>query len=605
MCPTCIAKRRQQQPYLSDAYLPANLKLPSRRVQVNVARAEASDREPSPERYEASSDRPSTLHSQPSLERRDSHCTDTTYEEYGAVEHYEPLSQDQLQSEQLFEQYAAFLDPFTTAEAAASLDGTYSYPFYYEGTLDPLDGTLPEPPAPYATYDNVPSTTVLPDHDAEVYGDENSAADLYRQHYGVEEAQQGAAVSYEEYKAWETPAPAAGDEEAEPSTAYESAYQQYEPCEPTPALAQPEYLDWNDHYLGDASTVVSNPSSSSFVPSVVPTVVIPPSTSSGTLSSRRAKPPPLDLGKSSNLYPSSLDPTLRRAATTGVPQLLSPSYQPSAPLSAPLQLQRGAYNYGAYRELQLSPGLASACSTNSTIFSSAGSLPLTPGTSVDSLDPNSAKSLCSATAESFGSDWTRSMDGSNSQLDEAIRLLLDSTRIDLPEGISAVSTSAGEAYAAESEQMSYVDLLGFDPAAAMDSNGSSSRPPPLQLDDFYATVTSAVAAVASQQQQQQQPMDEDFSPMFLQHFQQRQDSPAPVPASAPRPPPPSRRPSDRPRSRHVSTTLTRQSSFVGVETPTKGGAGGGRRVASAAAAGVTASGMARTPTKEVYRYTPY
>ncbi|GAA5992344.1 hypothetical protein JCM5350_002223 [Sporobolomyces pararoseus] len=136
-------------------------------------------------------------------------------------------------------------------------------------------------------------------------------------------------------------------------------------------------------------------------------------------SSRRAKPPPLDLGKSSNLFPTTLSPTFRRSATTGVPQYLSANYNldASAPLSAPLQ--RG-YQFNTFRDVLPSPGPSSACSTTSTIFSSAGSLPLTPGTS-RSTASDAAQSAMGSCPDDEG-NWQHDSE----QLDQAIRLLYDS-----------------------------------------------------------------------------------------------------------------------------------------------------------------------------------
>ncbi|GAA5960301.1 hypothetical protein JCM10213_000866, partial [Rhodosporidiobolus nylandii] len=448
MCPTCIAKRRQQQPYLSDAYLPANVNLVPRRVQVNVAPQPQDSDEESPERYEA--------HTQPaaqpgSAEMQRSYSQGGEYREEGAPAAYDGTEQfyDPAMEGQYFEQYPQVVQQAPLDGGEHGLDSAYAaaYGMYWPESLGDLE-TIELPQPPQSIYDQPiaqPQPLPAQQHYQDEHGDEHG----YQQPQPVGPTTPfdggSLAAQFEAYNGWQlgSEPSANADYTAQVSTSQEApdaaAHGAREPS--PPAIVEPAPQDGQEWHQGE---LVSEPASSSYVSVYsdnIPTVVAPPSAPSA----RRAKPPPLDLGRSSNLYPSSaLEQTVRRSATTGVPQLLSPHYrrtseQSPGPHSAPLQ--RVGYQYGDYRDSQISPGLASACSTASTVFSTASSYPLTPGTSVDSID---SAGMCPPSAGQWQQD--------PSQLDEAIRQLLDSTTFAAP-------GSATSAHFLQPEQQQYAQAL--------------------------------------------------------------------------------------------------------------------------------------------------
>ncbi|GAA5857928.1 hypothetical protein JCM8547_006625 [Rhodosporidiobolus lusitaniae] len=592
MCPTCIAKRRQQQPYLSDACLPANLALPSRRVQLNIARADASDPEDSPEQYEHAEEAAIAGPSLPQPRRAGS--IENVYDGYTGIGYYEPLTEQQQQI-QLFEQYS--LDPL----GDAMFDPTY--PLYFD---DSTSFELPQPPQDI-TYVLPPA---VPDELEQTY-EQPAPTELFRPEYvdGGEDAPQ--AVSYQaSWQPWELEQD--GQLVSEPQeTVQMGGVVEYEE---QPFVVEPQAEvanDWADGYFQQQpAPKVALPSSWHY--DEVPTVVVPPPCPPS--SSRRGKPPPLELGRSSNLHPShSIPPAApKRSVTLGDNLLLSPSYRhtstagsssSSGPLSAPLH--RSASQpyppYGTYRdqyEGQISPGLPSACSTASTAFSSGSSLPLTPGTSASSMG---SAGLC---APNFLLNWApqapveeqqqqqSSGQWDQERLDEAIRLLLDSTSMGggasgsgassagelLPDStVEAVLEGAASYYTAEPEQLFHATAG----ALGLEVGGSSSLflPPSApviaqpNLNLYYGEL--------------QQP---------YQPPQQQQQHPRPTQSRRTS----SYRAAGRSRDPSVNAALEYSSLAAALETPTKGM----RRVSSATATG-GGHVLTRTPTREALRFNPY
>ncbi|GAA5889885.1 hypothetical protein JCM6882_004354 [Rhodosporidiobolus microsporus] len=563
MCPTCIAKRRQQQPYLSDAYLPANLNLIPRRVRVNVARDDESDEEGSPPHYEASGSgqrRFSQPQSAP-LPSEGPSAGAGSYVYVGGDERYE--TQQDTAPYQIDSAGVDGLQPFVGSVEGEGSDAANAYQFYHDHSLAEYSAELPQPPQG-GEYALPPADPAQPGQ--EYYEDEHGAGNLYQPQYSP------AYDPHTAYQSWELPA-VSGDFYGQAATADGGDGDGYAAIQAFEAsqlpLAAPHSVpsvvvepaahvppEWDDSLLAGHAV----PSASSTLPLVLPsyetTSSHPPSSPS---TSRRARPPPLDLGRSSNLYPSTSEPLYRRASTTSVPlhHHLSPTSYPSsssadylsAPRSAPLQRARASY--GQYRELQMSPGLASACSTASTDFSSAGSLPLTPGTSASSVD---SAGMCPSDAA-----WLSS--------DEAIRLLLDSTSLDLSE---AESHLAG----AEGLQPMALDGVGQQVAPAF------SQPTGLEGVDLGFDLFDLLQQPIVEQQQQPPPH------VF-------------VPTQAA--PQPFRRASERSRLRTASSTYGSTGTGTAASTPTKGR--GERRVVSSASAGGHV--LTRTPTKEALRFTPY
>lgn len=135
----------------------------------------------------------------------------------------------------------------------------------------------------------------------------------------------------------------------------------------------------------------------------------------GLLSYRRAaKPPPLDLGRTSNLFPSF---ELLRLASAGLPPDNSTGYEGlySAPIMQGSQSQSSLQsNHHLYPYSLHSPGPLSACSSNS-LSSSGLSMPLTPSTgSLFNPSPTDPSEVAS---------WQQT----SKDLAQAIQNLLDST----------------------------------------------------------------------------------------------------------------------------------------------------------------------------------
>ncbi|GAA6044055.1 hypothetical protein JCM8097_008696 [Rhodosporidiobolus ruineniae] len=643
MCPTCIAKRRQQQPYLSDAFLPANLNLAPRRVQVLPAPATGdSEEDDSPERYETYSASSSRRPSHAQLPPSQPDDSPSEYRADGADDYVGDL-------QQFLNQY-----PLPPAPQYTSSSLGEPYPLYYD--LDELAAGLPQPPTD-VSYALPTAPAALPE--AEFYQDENGVAHFYQPGAAVTQPSVYAdsqPIPYEEYRLWEVPQVDDGEEQLGgfdgDFTSDPQPQQQYEQpptiVEPVPHLAG----DWS------ASGLVEEQLSEETFASVYSqdsTASTATTSSYGTV--RRAKPPPLDLGKTSNLYPSSSSsleaPAYpRRSSTT---QLLSPSYRrPSSPASAqgsalrsaPLQRTSPAFQYGSYRELQVSPGLASACSTASTVFSAisgGSSMPLTPATAGSSSD---SLGLCPP-----GGEWQQAsqapvggeqnLDGglggvfdgdtgdvddamgepsAQAQLDEAIRqLLLDSAALQLPLSAAPADFAATapqpqqQQYILPSSSSAVYASASYDPTLPLDLSAadlfqSEVFLPASATSGSYASIyTDEPASFASYSMQQpQQPQQ----PQQQQPAQQR-SMPAPTPT---------RRPSDRPRVRHASSNRELRSRVVS----SNGGGGigeydfvspskGGRRVVSSALAGYAGaqsgaeqqSGLVRSPTKKALRFMPY
>ncbi|GAA6016677.1 hypothetical protein JCM10207_000145 [Rhodosporidiobolus poonsookiae] len=553
MCPTCIAKRRQQQPYLSDAYLPANFGITTRRVQINHVQQSESDPSSPDDAQEYVEQAGPSQPSQPALSQppvyleHDDHAyaydASRVYDQGGQETAYEYHAQAIPQTDSTF------------------VDGGYSYPMYYGDSYESAEAELPQPPAtlyplPALHAPAPPADDFLQDDQCKPYAYATTtcaSTEPQQDHY------------FETYSTWPLQ-PSLEPEPAQSCFQYEgteaATSEQYsqppEIVEPQPQY--PAVTGWTVEEVNQPKVVTEPSASSSLYGFDLQPTSFTPSTSA-----RRAKPPPLDLGKSSNLYPSSLDPAVRRSATTGVPRLLSPSYQPggssSGLRSAPLQ--RTATSYGQYREPQISPGLASACSTASasTAFSSASSLPLTPGTSVSSVD---SVGIC-ALAPNVDGAWQ-----DPAQIDEAIRLLLDSTSLKLPSTMDPT----------------HAPSLFADPLHA---------PHPLYDEPFSLEGVELTDAFF-----QLIPPTSATQPSF---------DPAPQPSPTPRRRASQQEQHERPRLR---TASSRQRLGLGeageaefFTTPTKSRE---RRTASAAAASSTSaggSGMMRTPTKEALRYMPY
>ncbi|GAA5908948.1 hypothetical protein JCM5296_006829 [Sporobolomyces johnsonii] len=472
MCPTCINKRRQQQPYLSDSYLPAGSFGIPRRIGVTVARPTTSysEAEPdSPDRYDAGSSSGQYATYTPS--RRTSYDP----EAYNHAQSYE--QQGQYEQQQLGDSSPASYGQDPSQQATSNYSTYYIQPIEGDAN-DTGDYSLPVPPSLHNSPNRRASKSQPQPTEPFYYQDENGQTFVYDctgaliQHqdmYGAvvpsgEQPQpnypeQAEANQQEllDYSTWQLP-PSEVDVEAHRAEYAPSAdgsaqphqpqHQQHElsyELPPLPASAPPYQLSHFPEAEVDASSHPavpqvtaadefeyhpnpSNPAEDApaqqrpidlaLYSETQPTDSNPPATV------RRAKPPPLDLGKSSNLFPTTLDPAFRRSATTGVPQFLSPSYNHldvhSAPLSAPLQ-RTSASQLFAFRDPLPSPGPSSACSTASTIFSTASSLPLTPGTSW-STNSNSASSAMGGGCSDQIGEWQHD----SQQLEQAIRLLYDS-----------------------------------------------------------------------------------------------------------------------------------------------------------------------------------
>lgn len=459
MCPTCIHKRRQQQPYLSDAYVPpGTFGVPRRIGVVSQTKAlEYADEEgESPERYDV----PQQNYSEPS--------------NTGGFAAFTPIRRGSEESD-VYEQYSHDGQGLNSSPTN-QVNGTIDYAAFYmqamEGSVD--DGslyTLPIPPSSHQHSqqdDQIPHVAEQPfyyqDESGQTYAYDSTGALVPQITYSglplpaeysiydeISDLSQNQEIV--DYSNWQLPPPEVDNSLELPHTDYSASLQQqsrrpqreqqlYE-LPPLPASAPPyqlshfpepipepprrdsmptldqtaQNLEYANQQLEEAlSQQDSQPLGLALfteTPSSIPSASNPPQ------SVRRAKPPPLDLGKSSNLFPTTLDPAFRRSATTGVPQYLSANYNldTSAPLSAPLQ--RGASNhFTSFRDMLPSPGPSSACSTTSTIFS-ASSLPLTPGTSC-STSSDAAQSSMGCPDED--GNWHHDSE----QLDQAIRLLYDS-----------------------------------------------------------------------------------------------------------------------------------------------------------------------------------
>ncbi|GAA5986378.1 hypothetical protein JCM11641_005361 [Rhodosporidiobolus odoratus] len=490
VCPTCIAKRRASQPSLSDAFIPGNLPRLPRRVRVKKAvpsTTEESD-DDTADRFEAYAFRPSSSlsgaagsrGSQSPVEQPD----ENPYALPAPIQHYDPA----IAQQQVFDGYPQLVqDAYPDNSAFDQTYTTYYHQETYDATVPHLDqdeyglqakaepnvyhdeNLAPQPvyqeqahdgtsiAAQFQAYGGWQLAPEQDNDDGVVPPNEPLASQPLlplpplpqpAEQYAVVD-QYAATNQYapvDQYPSADQYEPVAQYEAVEAGEQYDPSQQQYD--QSAPAIIEPaqeETEQWREGQLVEEPT---SSASAAFHISNIPTISAPPAAS--PCSTRRAKPPPLNLGRSSNLFPTTFtQPEFRRSATTGVPQLLSPSYRPesvTAPLSAPLQ--RAFTDYSQYRDAQISPGLTSACSTASTAFSSIGGYPLTPGTSVDSIG---SAGVCPANTE-----WRQQQDPN--QVDETIRLLFDSANL-------AVPPSAVSAYFVESEQQQYahaLDMAGPD-----------------------------------------------------------------------------------------------------------------------------------------------
>ncbi|GAA5913067.1 integrase zinc binding domain-containing protein [Sporobolomyces salmoneus] len=473
MCPTCIHKRRQQQPYLSDSFVPPGTFGVPRRIGVvsHTKPLEYADEEgQSPEGYE---NQPQSYPDSGSGAAGGGNYADFT-----------PVRRGSEESE-VYEQQGVYEENRGLESSPTNyVNGSLDYANYYLQAMESanVDFSLPVPPPnQQASIENdqqqqqPEQTFFYQDENGQTYAYDSTGALVPQIVYSglplpVEYAtydastdQNGQPTEIIDYSNWQLPPPEVDNsleilqqnDYAEPqpqqqqSQSHQQHQQQHETLydlPPIPASA-PAYqlshfpgsvpepprrdsmptldqtarnLEYANQQLEEAlseqpeeqplglALFTESPSNTRTNASNAP-----------TQSSRRAKPPPLDLGKSSNLFPTTLSPTFRRSATTGVPQYLSANYNldAPAPLSAPLQ--RG-YQFNTFRDVLPSPGPSSACSTTSTIFSSAGSLPLTPGTS-RSTASDAAQSAMGNCSDDDG-NWQQESD----QLDQAIRLLYDS-----------------------------------------------------------------------------------------------------------------------------------------------------------------------------------
>ncbi|GAA5872884.1 hypothetical protein JCM16303_006865 [Sporobolomyces ruberrimus] len=458
MCPTCIHKRRQQQPYLSDACIPPGTFGVPRRIGVvsQTKPIEYADEEgQSPEGYE---------------NQNQAYSESNGGGNYAA---YTPVRRGSEESD-VYDQQA-----YEDAQGLASsptnyVNGSLDYANYYlqameGGNTD--DGSLFSLPVPPPIHESPSRNDSQPSQTQEqqfFYQDENGQTYAYDStgalvpqivYSGLplpeecsvydEVSNQNQQQDLVDYSNWQLPPPEVDNSlelplENDYSQQHHSRHsQQHEilyDLPPIPASAPPYQLSHFPESVPEPPRRDSMPTldqtarnleyanqqledALSQQPEEQPLGLAlftesPSTTRNPPTSSRRAKPPPLDLGKSSNLFPTSLSPSFRRSATTGVPQYLSANYNldAPAPLSAPLQ--RG-YHFNTFRDVLPSPGPSSACSTTSTIFSSAGSLPLTPGTSRSSAS-DAGQSAMGCPDED--GNWQHDSE----QLDQAIRLLYES-----------------------------------------------------------------------------------------------------------------------------------------------------------------------------------
>lgn len=455
MCPTCIHKRRQQQPYLSDSFVPPGTFGVPRRIGVvsHTKPLEYADEEgESPEAYEG----------QPQS------YPDSNPPGGGGYAEYTPIRRGSEESDNYEQQAyddAQGLESSPTNYANGSID----YANYYLQAMENanVDFSLPVPPpmqqSAGGTDAQAGQSFVYQDENGQTYAYDSTGAlvpqimysglPLPAEYAPYEESnEQNQPLEMVDYSNWQQP-PSEVENTLEllPNDYTELAQQQKQPqhevlydLPPIPASAPPyqlshfpdavpepprrdsmptldqtaRNLEYANQQLEDA--LAEQPEQQPLglalfaeSPSNTRVAANPPQ------SSRRAKPPPLDLGKSSNLFPTTLSPTFRRSATTGVPQFLSANYNVDAPAPLSAPLQRG-YHFNAFRDVIPSPGPSSACSTTSTIFSSAGSLPLTPGTS-RSTASDAAQSAMGNCTDDEG-NWQQESE----QLDQAIRLLYDS-----------------------------------------------------------------------------------------------------------------------------------------------------------------------------------
>ncbi|GAA6063531.1 hypothetical protein JCM10212_006704 [Sporobolomyces blumeae] len=466
MCPTCIHKRRQQQPYLSDAYVPPGTFGVTRRIGVVSAHAKGygDDEADSPEQYDSQSAYPG----------------DAATGGGGEFAAYTPTRRSSGESDVYGE--TTYDETHVESSPTNYLNGgatSYANFFLQDGTID--DASLYALPVPPPTQETPTRRDgqVQQEQQQFVYQDETGQTYVYDASGALvpQVNYAGLAVPSDftsfsdaidpslqqphdlsDYSSWQLPPPEVDSSlEYPPGQDFPAQVQPeivYE-LPPLPASAPPFQLT----HFPDASleprrdsmptldqTARSlehsyqsrsrDPSQRSQEPNsrtndlqplglalytesptssapVAPSNPAPPTI-------RRAKPPPLDLGKSSNLFPTGLDPAFRRSATTGVPQYLSANYtlDQGAPLSAPLQRTANS-QFNSFRDMLPSPGPSSACSTTSTIFSTASSLPLTPGTSY-STQSDAAQSAMGCP------DSSASWQNDSEQLEQAIRLLYDS-----------------------------------------------------------------------------------------------------------------------------------------------------------------------------------
>ncbi|GAA6005848.1 hypothetical protein JCM11491_004032 [Sporobolomyces phaffii] len=459
MCPTCIHKRRQQQPYLSDSFVPPGTFGVPRRIGVvsQTKPLEYADEEgQSPEGFDGQHQAYSDPNSGGgyaafTADRRGSDESDT-------------YDQRVYEDGQGFE-----------SSPADYVNGSLDYANYY---LQSMEGgnvddasffSLPVPPATHQSSPRDDSQNAQAEEQPFFYQDESGQTYTYDStgalvpqivYSGLplpedssvypDPVEQDQTQELVDYSNWQLPPPEVDNSLELAQTDYTELQQNSHQHEilydlpPIPASAPPYQLSHFPDSVPEPPRRDSMPSldqtarnleyanqqledAMSQQPEEQPLGLAlftespsnPRPTTNPPTSSRRAKPPPLDLGKSSNLFPTTLSPTFRRSATTGVPQYLNANYtfDAPAPLSAPLQ--RG-YQFTSFRDVLPSPGPSSACSTTSTIFSSAGSLPLTPGTS-RSTASDAAQSAMGSCPDDDG-NWPQDSE----QLDQAIRLLYES-----------------------------------------------------------------------------------------------------------------------------------------------------------------------------------
>jgi len=462
MCPTCIHKRRQQQPYLSDSFVPPGTFTVSRRIGVvsHTKPIEYADEEgQSPEEYEGQAQA----------------YSNSNEGGEGGFAAFTPLRRGSEESDGYDQQ--GYEEVQGLKSSPTNYIGSLDYANYYLQAMESgnVDFSLPVPPPTQQSPDRNDPLPEQPfyyqDENGQTYTYDSTGALVPQIVYSGlppfdectiydDLSGQDQPAEIIDYSNWQLPPPEVDNSLELLPTDYSGSLppqeqhqeeqpqpqpQQYQheilyDLPPIPASAPPFQLTHFPESITEPPRRDSMPTldqaarnlefanqqleeALSQQPEEQPLGLAlyteSPSKANPPTSSRRPKPPPLDLGKSSNLFPTTLSPTFRRSATTGVPQYLSANYHldAPAPLSAPLQ--RG-YHFDTFRDVLPSPGPSSACSTTSTIFSSAGSLPLTPGTSRSTASDASQSAMGSCPDDD--GNWQHDSE----QLDQAIRLLYES-----------------------------------------------------------------------------------------------------------------------------------------------------------------------------------